>query len=265
MRRCLVFTLLAVAVAMPAAQGRVSSQTWTVGGVQRTALVAAPIKTDGPAPLVFVFHGHGGTSMNSAKTFNIHTHWPEAVVVYPQGLATPGKLTDPDGQRPGWQHAPGDQGDRDLKFVDAMFEWARKQFTIDAKRVFAAGHSNGGSMVYTLWTARADRFAAFAPSSSIFQRTVIPNATPKPAFIVAGEKDELVPFAAQQRSLEATLTLNRAAATGVPWPGTSAQLHSSTIGADVVAYIHPGGHPMPADTGALMVRFFKQIPVTSAR
>ena len=255
MRRCLVFMLLAVAVA--AAQGRVSSQTWTVGGVQRTALVAAPIKPDGLAPLVFVFHGHGGTSMNAARTFAIHTHWPEAVVIYPQGLPTPGKVTDPEGQRPGWQHTPGDQGDRDLKFVDAMFEWARKQFTIETKRVFAAGHSNGGSMVYVLWAARAREFAAFAPSSSVFRPDVVATAMPKPAFIVAGRQDLLVPFRTQQLSLSRVLTLNQAATAEQAWDGT-ARLHTSKAGADVVTYIHPGGHQLPADAGALMVKFFKQ-------
>ena len=82
------------------------------------------------------------------------------------------------------------------------------------------------------------------------------SATPKPAFIVAGEKDELVPFTAQRRSLDALLALNRASTTGAPWSG-GALLHASSTAADVVVYIHPGGHPMPADTGALMVKFFK--------
>jgi polyhydroxybutyrate depolymerase len=270
----LLLALVAAAgVAAESRQARLTTQTWTVGSVERTALVAAPANTGLPlasgsesrgAPLVLVFHGHGGTSLNAARTFDIHTHWPEAVVIYPQGLNTPGLKTDPQGQRPGWQHTPGDQNDRDLKFVDAMLDWARTRFTIDPARVFAAGHSNGGSMTYTLWRARAGTFAAFAPSSSIFQRAVIAGATPKPAFIVAGEKDELVPFATQQLSLAATLRLNQAAATGTEWSG-GAKIHASPIGADVVAYIHSGGHPMPADAGALMVKFFRTVASREAR
>lgn len=95
-------------------------RNWMVDGVRREALVHVPVATGEPAPLVFVFHGHGGTARNAARTFSIHTHWPEAVVVYPQGLNTPGRLTDPEGRKPGWQHGPGEQGDRDLKFFDAM-------------------------------------------------------------------------------------------------------------------------------------------------
>jgi hypothetical protein len=56
---------------------------------------------------------HGGSMLNAARTLGYHTRWPEAIVVYMQGLNTPGRLTDPEGRQPGWQHAVGDQGDRD--------------------------------------------------------------------------------------------------------------------------------------------------------
>jgi len=63
----------------------------------------------GCVPVVLVFHGHGGTARYAARTFALHRHWPEAIVVYPQGLNTPGRRTDPEGRRPGWQHAAGEQ------------------------------------------------------------------------------------------------------------------------------------------------------------
>ena len=234
-------------------------QTWTVGGVERTALVALPRNSasDAEAPLVLVFHGHGGTSAQAARSFSIHNAWPEAVVMYPQGLPTVGQITDPEGRRPGWQHVPDGEGGRDLKFVDVMLAWARKERPVDPARVFAAGHSNGGSMVYVLWAARAREFTAFAPSSSVFRPDATASATPKPAFIVTGRQDLLVPFRAQQLSLSRVLTLNQASTTDQAWDGT-ARLHSSRAGADVVTYIHPGGHQLPADAGALMVKFFKQ-------
>lgn len=241
------------------------SQAWKVGDVERTALVAMPrgSVSDSGAPLVLVFHGHGGTSAQAARSFSIHNAWPEALVMYPQGLPTVGQITDPEGRRPGWQHVPAGEGDRDLKFVDVMLAWARKERRIDAARVFAAGHSNGGSMVYVLWAARAREFTAFAPSSSVFRPDVISAATPKPAFIVTGRQDLLVPFRAQQLSLSRVLTLNQAATAEQAWDGT-ARLHASKAGADVVTYIHPGGHQLPADAGALMVKFFKGVRTTTA-
>jgi len=260
--------LLAIGLSLPTAGQRagqaapipgLSRQTWTVNGLERSGLVAAPHSTtDAAAPLVLVFHGHGGSSANAARTFRIHEAWPDAVVIYPQGLTTAGVLTDPDGKLPGWQHTAGVDGDRDLHFVDAMLTWASAQYAIDPKRIFAAGHSNGGSMVYVLWAARADRFAGFAPSSSIFRVDAIASAKPKPAFIVSGRADPLVPFAAQQLSLRGVLRLNQAAVAGTPWSG-GAERHASSIGADVITYIHPGGHAMPDDAGALMARFFKSV------
>ena len=240
-------------------------QTWTVGDMQRTALVAVPRSgvSDAGAPLVLVFHGHGGTSAQAARSFGIHDAWPEALVMYPQGLPTVGQITDPEGRLPGWQHIPAGEGDRDLKFVDAMLAWARKERRADPARVFAAGHSNGGSMVYVLWAARSREFTAFAPSSSVFRPDVIAKATPKPAFIVAGQQDLLVPFRTQQLSLSRVLKLNQAATAEQAWDGT-ARLHTSQAGADVVTYIHPGGHQLPADAGALMVKFFKAARTTTA-
>src|SRR5437667_8588175 len=79
-------------------------RTWDVDGVQREALVFEPAKkTADKVPLVFDFHGHGGTAKQAARTHHVHEAWPDALVVYMQGLNTPGKLTDPEGKKSGWQ------------------------------------------------------------------------------------------------------------------------------------------------------------------
>src|SRR5207253_655567 len=85
---------------------------WTVGDAKREALVYVPeAAAKAESPVVFVFHGHGGTMRGVAeRSFALHKHWPGAVCVYPQGLLTPGVLTDPEGKRPGWQHNAGDHG-----------------------------------------------------------------------------------------------------------------------------------------------------------
>ena len=36
-------------------------------------------------------------------------HWPEAIVVYMQGLNTPGVIGDREGKKSGWQKSTGDQ------------------------------------------------------------------------------------------------------------------------------------------------------------
>src|SRR4051794_32201020 len=114
-----------------AADAPLAERTWTIDDVARQALVHVPPAADKtPAPLIFAFHGHGGT-MRYAATFGYHKLWPEAIVVYMQGLNTPGAITDPEGKKPGWQRTAGDQKDRDLKFFDEVLASLRKEYKVD--------------------------------------------------------------------------------------------------------------------------------------
>lgn len=140
------------------------ARTWDVDGVKREALIREPAKrTEGGIPVVFDFHGHGGTARNSDRVHHLHEAWPEALVVSMQGLPSPGHLTDAEGKKAGWQRRPGDQGDRDLKFFDAVLASLKRDYPIDGRRVYATGHSNGGAFVYLLWATRGDALAACAP------------------------------------------------------------------------------------------------------
>ena len=156
----------------------------TVDGVQRTALVYVPQTAPGKTvPLVFVFHGHGGTAAQAVGAFGLNRRWPEAISVYPQGLNIP-SITDPEGVRAGWQHTVGEVGDRDLHFFDALLARFQKDYPVDPKQVYATGHSNGGGFTYLLWKARPEVFAAVAPCSAAAKFT--PELTPKPALICGG-------------------------------------------------------------------------------
>lgn len=228
---------------------------WTVDGVVREALVYVPPQAKTNAvPAVFVFHGHGGTMQRIARTLPLHTLWPEALVVYMQGLPTPGRLTDPEGQKPGWQNVSGAQGDRDLKFFDVVLGTLRTEYRIDEKHVFATGHSNGGGFTYLLWAMRPYAFDAFAPCAALSLQ--LDRLTPKPVLHVAGEKDTLVKFVWQQRTLEVIRKINRCSDKGSPW-GTNATLYASSADAPVIALIHPGGHELPPEAPSSIVRFFK--------
>lgn len=236
---------------------------WTVEGVARSGLIHAPAAAkDSPSPVVFVFHGHGGAAQNAARQFGIERHWPEAIVVYLQGLNTPGRLTDPEGKKPGWQHGPGAQGDRDLKFFDAVLAGLRTEFQVDAKRIYATGHSNGGGFTYLLWRTRGDLLAALAPSAAAAParsggKGVIAGIKPKPVLHVAGEKDALVKFEWQQAAMEKLRAINGCAPEGKAWaPGST--IYTSPAGPPVVTVIHPGAHNFPAEAPALIVRFFKE-------
>ena len=231
---------------------------WTVDGVVHEALIAIPEKAKTEAtPVVFGFHGHGGNMSNAARMYHIHTLWPEAIVVYPQGLNTPGQLTDPEGKKPGWQGGAGDQGDRDLKFFDTMLASLQADFKVDAKRIYSTGHSNGGGFSYLLWATRGEKFAAFGPSAAaaIRNRSAL---KPKPMIHIAGENDPLVKFEWQKMTMEYVRKLNDCGE-GQPWEGTTGcTLYPSKIGAPVVTFIHPGTHTYATEAPALIVKFFKQ-------
>lgn len=234
---------------------------WIVDGVAREALVYMPPQArTNPAPVVFAFHGHGGSMQNAARSFSYHTHWPEAIVVYMQGLDTPGRLTDPEGTKSGWQSAVGDQGDRDLKFFDAVLASLKADYAVNDKRIYAAGHSNGGSFTYLLWAQRGEVFAAVAPSAAVGARSV-PKLKPKPVLHVAGEKDTLVKFAWQQQMIEALRKLNQCGE-GQSWEGEKGcTVYPSKLGDPVVTFIHAGTHQFPATAPDIIVKFFKQHPL----
>lgn len=233
------------------------TQKFMVDGVERTAIIV-PNSATAPkegSPLVFIFHGHGGTARNSFNRFEVHRHWPEAIVAYMQGLPTVTRR-DPDGGLPGWQNAPGMQGDRDLKFFDSVVDWARKTYKIDASRIYAGGHSNGGGMTYALWTARSQMIAAFAPSAAVFGFKAA-RSQPKPALLIVGHGDTIVPTANQERTVTVVLNLNQCETTGKPF-APNVTLYKSKTGADTAVYNHNGGHRMPDNTGEMMVKFFRQ-------
>ena len=254
--------LLGLAIALSAtcdsfAQTKPKTVELTVDGLKRDAIVYAPDSADKtPSPVVFGFHGHGGTAKNVAKSFNYQTHWPQAIVVYMQGVPIASK-TDPEGKKSGWQNTAGIVEDRDLKFFDAVFSNLKKTHNVDEARVYATGHSNGGGFTYLLWSARGDLFAALAPSSAGAALAKLKTLKPKPVLHVAGETDAIVPFENQAKTMTALRKLNGCEETGKAW-ATHATLYPSATGTPVVTVIHPGGHAFLADAPKLIVRFFKE-------
>lgn len=230
-------------------------------GTRREALVYAPADAvTKDTPVVFAFHGHGGSMQQAVRSFALHREWPQAISVYMQGLNTPGRLTDPEGKKPGWQSGPGSQGDRDLRFFDALLAKLRKDFKVDGKRVYAMGHSNGGAFTYLLWLTRPGIFAAFAPSGALLREAA--QLKPKPAMHIAGDNDPLVKFQWQKLSIDAVRQVNGCGETGVPWEKVCT-LYPSASGAPFVTYIQSGGHKFPPDAPALIVKFFRQHPAAA--
>jgi polyhydroxybutyrate depolymerase len=229
-----------------------------VDGVTRRALVYVPAKASVVStPVVFVFHGHGGSAENALISFAMTKEWPEAISVYMQGLPTPGQLTDPNGFRAGWQAALGDQGNRDVRFFDTVLAQLKQDYNVDKKRVYCTGHSNGGGFTYLLWLARPDVFAAVAPSAAAAKYAH--QLIPKPVMIMGGEDDPLVKFEWQKLTMQAVRTVNGCSAKGQPWEN-KCTIYPSAVGTPVVTFTYPGGHQFNPASPGLIVKFFKEHP-----
>jgi polyhydroxybutyrate depolymerase len=235
---------------------RLHHEQFEVEGAMRDAFVYVPASARRtPAPVVFVFHGHGGTAETAAAQFHMSQHWPEAISVYMQGLKT-FSPRDKKSEQPGWQTVAGEYQDRDLKFFDAVLARLIGRLKVDKKHVYATGQSDGGRFTYLLWSARGDSLAAVAPSEAPRAQTFLSKLHPKPVLNIAGEKDTLVPLEKQKEVIEALRKLNGCGTSGRKW-GRYGTLYASVSGTPVITFIHPGGHELPDFVPGAITRFFQ--------
>jgi polyhydroxybutyrate depolymerase len=251
--RRVIATLLLLYAHTAAAQSSGKVMTWSVGRDQRQAIVYAPAAAaaGSRAPLVLSFHGHGDNMQNFQHT-DLHRAWPEAIVVYFQGL--PGR----DGQL-GWQTERGQDDDRDLKLVDAALASLRATYLVDDRRVYSTGFSNGGNFTYLLWAERPAVFAAFAPVAARL-RSSVRLTRPKPLFHVAGTRDAQILFTDQQQAIDAARQVDGATHTGASC-GDGCTIYTSGS-ADLMTWIHSGGHEYPASTSERIAKFFRDHSAT---
>lgn len=234
----------------------VQSITLTVDGIERKGIYIRPSKGTGAAPVVFGFHGHGGNMNNARRGFAIESEWPEAVVVYLQGLPTPGQLTDPEGKKNGWQAGPGAMEDRDIHFFDAALKYVREHEKIDDKQIYAMGHSNGGGFTYTISAARPGLFAAIGVSAGGFQGGA--KLEPVPVIHIGGVNDPLVKYRGQQLTVGRVRRINGCEENPSSWHGIQgAELFKSDKG-DVVFVTHQGDHSYFPEESKWIVSFFKE-------
>ena len=200
--------------------------------------------------------------VNASNQYPAHKLWPEAVVVYMQGLpATPGK-TDPKGRKNGWQKNPGDAADRYLKFFDAMQEDVLKKYRIYPGRIYVLDHSNGARFANVLWNMRSNQLTAIC-SSSAQGGQMTSKCPPMPIFMITGQKDKIAPFKAQQSCIDQMRKLLKTDPSKSKTKGYY-RTEPGRNGTELATYVHPGGHKMPQDALPLVASFFqrheRQIP-----
>jgi polyhydroxybutyrate depolymerase len=230
---------------------------WNIDGTIRKAIVYVPASAKSKAtPVIFAFHGHGGTMQGAFKSRRFDQLWTEAIFVCPQGLNTRGMLTDPEGKKSGWVMDDLSDSNRDLQFFDAMLKSLRADYQIDNSRIYATGHSNGGGFTYLLLATRANEFAAFAATATAAGK-LIPKLSPKPVLHLTGQNDPLVKPFMQKNTHNAILKLNQCNNNGIKLD-TNATLFKGKNGNDVVIFLHQGGHQYPKFANQPIIDFLKK-------
>lgn len=247
-RRLAISIGIAAAMTIVARTESGQTTTWTVEGQRRQAIVHAPSsRPSSRAPLVLSFHGRGD-DMEHFQATGMHLAWPEAIVVYFQGLPNAAG-------NPGWQAEKGQDGDRDLKLVDVALASLRKTLQVDDARIYATGFSNGANFTYLLWAERPSVFAAFAPVAARLAPSV-KLEQPKPLFHVAGARDPQIRLVEQRAAIDAAIRVNHAG--DGKSCGSGCTIYGADTAAPVMTWFHAGGHIYPSSTSDRIARFFRE-------
>ena len=187
-------TLLLLFAADPLGPGD-HTRTVMMGEQERTYLAHVPESYDPkkPTPVVLALHGAAMNGSMMVWYSGLNTKSDEAgfVVVYPSGTGTGIFLT--------W-NAGGFKGEAakgkpdDVAFIGKLLDDLATVITVDQKRIYACGMSNGGMMCYRLAAELSDRIAAIAPVAGTI---AIEESKPKrPVSVIHfhGSDDTMVPF-----------------------------------------------------------------------
>jgi len=130
-----------------------------VGSRKRTYVLSVPANASGQKrlPLVFVWHGDGGTGAGIRGTLNLEAPAKDAAIfVYPDGVQ----------QANGWWDLDsGPPANIDIALFDGLLTELQTHYCIDDKRIFSTGFSRGGFFTNHLACFRGDKLAAIAPQS----------------------------------------------------------------------------------------------------
>ncbi|VVB44284.1 protein of unknown function [Beijerinckiaceae bacterium RH CH11] len=152
--------------------------------------VPAHIKRRGGYPLVVLFHGGASNAEAIAKGSAMHKLAEEKgfAVAYPVGTQGGAGLT----WKPSGRNASRKIGD--IRFVRRLLLRLQRQYDIDPSRIFFAGFSIGGTLVYELGTLMADRVAAIGVVGGSMLDAIARPTRPVPLIHIHGLADQRVPF-----------------------------------------------------------------------
>jgi len=179
------------------------NQVLEIDDLQRTYDVYLPQnKSTTLSPLVLLLHGHGGSadymSGHSGK-ITPYTKWQDIADREGWVLVIPDGEMGSDNFR-GWndcrKNAKTNPETDDVKFLNALVDKVVAQYSLNPKRIYAHGTSNGGNMVFRLALESSNKFRAVAsivaamPEISECSKPTDPISV----LLMNGTKDPLIPY-----------------------------------------------------------------------
>jgi polyhydroxybutyrate depolymerase len=175
-----------------------TTRTLSHGGRERSYILYVPPSVDWsrPVPLVFVFHGGTGNARSAANMsgFDSVADANGFLVVYPNGT---GRFSDDVLLTWNGGDCCGSARENnvdDVGFVRAMVADLQSRITVDPRRIYAAGMSNGALLSQRLACEAADLIAAIGPVSGTLNFAPCTPARPVSVIEFHGTADEHIPY-----------------------------------------------------------------------
>lgn len=178
--------------------------TLAVAGLTRTYIVHVPPSYDSrtQSPVVLMLHDGGGT----AKAAIWKTGWTEKadkagfLAVFPNAMPRNPSRRSSFARSPQlWNDGsnrfyPDKKAVDDIRFISALLDDLSTRFTLDKRRVFVTGFSNGASMSFLVGAQLSNRITAIAPVAGAcwFEPVILKRQVPM--LYITGKADPLNPI-----------------------------------------------------------------------
>lgn len=200
MRRLVLLALLLLAPAAARAETTADHVFTTADGRERDYRLTLPKGGgSGALPLIIVLHGTYGTAekMERHLGFEAYADRYTVAIAYPNAYHEPRRR-----QTLRWNDGRGTlassaAGIDDVAFMRALVADIGRHITLDKRRVYVTGASNGGMMAYRIGCEAADLVAGIAPVIGAVAQPIAASCKPSraiPVLAIAGVDDPIVPF-----------------------------------------------------------------------
>lgn len=202
MSRKSFLAILVILLGLPAAFALVSAVLFHLrnptngslvsSGEKREYLLYVPRSYDPshPTPLVISLHGAGGWPAQQMRVseWNRLADRERFIVVYPAGARSPGPRI--------WHAMREPELEKDVRFISDLIAKLEREYTIDRRRIYANGLSNGGGMSFVLSCTLSDRIAAvgLVASAQTLPWRWCTDDRPVPMIAFHGTADPVIPY-----------------------------------------------------------------------